>query len=158
MIFVTVGTELPFNRLVQAVDEWAFLAGRNDVFAQIGETDWKPKHIQFSQFIDPREFTERLVSASRIVAHAGMGSILTALNYGKPILVMPRSAALQEHRNDHQLATARRLLQMGRISVAFDEQELRRKLERLEELEAASRISPYADANLVSAISSFIRG
>ena len=47
-------------------------------------------------------------AAAAIVAHAGMGTILTALETGKRLLVMPRRAALGEHRNDHQLATVSR--------------------------------------------------
>ena len=39
MIFVTVGTDSPFDRLMQVVDEWAAASGRTDVFAQIGEGD-----------------------------------------------------------------------------------------------------------------------
>ncbi len=58
-------------------------------------------------------------AATAIVAHAGMGTILTALEMGKPLLVMPRRAALGEHRNDHQLATASRFAELGRVKVAF---------------------------------------
>ena len=90
MILVTVGTELPFNRLVRVVDEWALATGRQDVFAQIGETDWRPKHIAWSKFLQPTEFARRFAEAEIVVAHAGMGTILSALQWEKPILVMPR--------------------------------------------------------------------
>ena len=36
MIFVTVGTQLAFDRMIKAVDEWAGARGRTDVFAQVG--------------------------------------------------------------------------------------------------------------------------
>ncbi len=38
MIFVTVGEQLPFDRLVRAVDEWAAASGK-EVFAQIGNSE-----------------------------------------------------------------------------------------------------------------------
>ena len=53
-----------------------------------------------------------------------MGSIITALELGKRIIVMPRRADLGEHRSDHQVATAKRFAEQGRIEVAFNEREL----------------------------------
>jgi UDP-N-acetylglucosamine transferase subunit ALG13 len=53
------------------------------------------------------EFQARARNSSAIVSHAGIGSVLTAMEHGKPLVVMPRRADLREHRNDHQLATAR---------------------------------------------------
>ena len=64
MIFVTVGTQGQFNRLIRTVDEWAGLRGRTDVFAQTGLSDYRPKHICAKPFIDPTEFRERVESAS----------------------------------------------------------------------------------------------
>ena len=72
-----------------------------------------------------------MVAADAIVAHAGMGTILTALELGKPLLVLPRRASLGEHRNEHQLATARRFADTGRLAVAFDESELAQRLDEL---------------------------
>lgn len=156
MIFVTVGTDLPFNRLVRVVDEWAGASGCKDVFAQIGETDWRPAHIGWSKFIQPSEFTRRFSEADVVVAHAGMGTILSALQYEKPILVMPRRASLGEQRNEHQLATARRLSELGKINVAMDEQELRTMLDNLAQLRPRERIGPYASESLVTALRDFI--
>lgn len=36
MIFVTVGTQVQFDRLIRTVDEWAGARARSDIFAQIG--------------------------------------------------------------------------------------------------------------------------
>ena len=114
MIFVTVGTDLPFDRMVRVVDRWAADTGRREIFAQIGETAWRPAHMEFSNFLDPSEFVRRFSAARTIVAHAGMGTILSALRYEKAIVVMPRLAALEEQRNDHQMATARHSRKAGR--------------------------------------------
>ncbi len=156
MIFVTVGTDLPFNRLVRVVDEWAGAHQRSDVFAQIGETDWRPAHIGWSKFIQPPEFTRRFSEADVVVAHAGMGTILSALQFEKPILVMPRRATLGEQRNEHQLATARRLSELGKVNVAMDETELRSMLDRLGDLRPREKIGAYASDSLVSALREFI--
>lgn len=156
MIFVTVGTDLPFNRLVRVVDEWAGANRRSDVFAQIGETDWRPAHITCSKFLQPPEFTRRFSEADIVVAHAGMGTILSALQFEKPILVMPRRASLGEQRNEHQLATARRLSELGKVNVAMDETELRAMLDRLGDLRPREKIGAYASDSLVSALREFI--
>jgi UDP-N-acetylglucosamine transferase subunit ALG13 len=156
MIFVTVGTELPFNRLVRVVDEWAKAAGRHDVFAQIGETDWHPTQIAWSRFLQPSEFARRFSEAEFVVSHAGMGTILSALQWEKPILVMPRRASLGEQRNEHQLATARRLAELGKINVALDETELYSMLDSLSEFRPRAKIGAYANNSLIAALREFI--
>lgn len=152
VIFVTVGAQMAFDRMVRAVDEWAEKCGRSDVFAQIGPTDYTPRHIEHVGFLEPPQFAERAREASVIVAHAGMGSIITALTLGKPILVMPRRGDLRETRNDHQVATAKRLSELGKVAVAMDERELVERLGRLDELRATGAIGPFAQDSLLAAI------
>ncbi|MEM1082938.1 MAG: glycosyltransferase [Verrucomicrobiota bacterium] len=156
MILVTVGSDLPFDRMVKVIDEWAGETGRDDVFAQIGDTDWVPKHIRHARFLEPAEFSKRFKEADRVIAHAGMGSILSALCAGKPILVMPRRAALRETRNDHQVATAKHIRSLGKVETAFDEAELRSCLERIDFLETPSTVGRYASEGLVSAIRNLV--
>jgi UDP-N-acetylglucosamine transferase subunit ALG13 len=156
MLLVTVGTDLPFNRLVRTVDDWAAKNGRTDVFAQIGETDWKPAHIAHTKFIEPVDFNKRFAEADIIIAHAGMGTILSALKWGKPLVVMPRRASLGEQRNEHQLATAKHLLALGKVTVAFDEHELLSHLENLASLSSKPPIGPHASQSLISSINTFI--
>jgi UDP-N-acetylglucosamine transferase subunit ALG13 len=156
MIFVTVGTQLHFDRLVRAVDQWAGARGRADVFAQIGPSDHRFEHIQAKQFIEPTDFRQRVEMASLVIAHAGMGSIITALELGKRIIVMPRRASMGEHRNNHQVATAKQFAQQGRIEVAFNEQELIDKLDHLEAFEQVDRLSSQASQYLIESIRAFI--
>lgn len=131
MIFVTVGSQMPFDRLVRAVDNWAGRTGRTDVFAQIGPRGHQPRNCQHENLLDPARFKAVLREASLVVAHAGMGSIITALEHGKPILVMPRRGDLAETRNDHQVATAKRFREIGAVLVAMDENELLSRLDVL---------------------------
>ena len=156
MIFVTVGTDLPFNRMVKTIDEWAEENDRHDIFAQIGDGAWEPKHIRFSALLEPPEFTRLFKSASVIVSHAGMGTILSALHYGKPILVMPKRGSLGEHRSEHQVATARRMMELGNVNVAFDEDELRLRLDHLDHLVPSKRIESHAGSSLIAGLRNFI--
>ena len=156
MIFVTVGGQMPFDRLVRAVDEWA--AGRADVEieAQIGRTEYVPSNIPASEVLDPERFDEKMRRASLIVSHAGMGTILTALSIGKPIIVVPRRAALGEHRNDHQLATVRHLSESASIHVADDERALLSMLNSKDALPDPSRLSAAASPELLAFVRGFV--
>jgi UDP-N-acetylglucosamine transferase subunit ALG13 len=156
VIFVSVGTQLPFDRLVTAVDAWAGAAPDRQVFAQVGPTALRPRNIEYAPFVSPQECRERMLSATAIVAHAGMGSILTALELGKPLVVMPRRAALGEHRNDHQLATAQRFAGRTGVTVAFDEAELPLRLDDLDGTSSLPSINPYAPDDFVAALRAFI--
>ena len=156
MILVTVGTDKPFDRMMKVVDRWAADRGRTDVFAQIGEGGWEPRHIPFVNFFEPVEFKQRFSAAHLIIGHAGMGTILSALLHGKPILVMPKLARLGEHRNEHQTATAKRMMALGNVNVAFDEDEMFQKLDIIESLQARAPIQPYATGGLVEGIRNFI--
>lgn len=154
MIFATVGGQMPFERLIRLVDEWAGREGRDDVVAQVGLGE-TPRNLDCVRMFAPAEYRTTVREASVVVAHAGMGTILTALELGKPLLVLPRLAGLGETRNDHQVATARRLAEAGLVSAAFSESEFLKKLESVELLPAPAPISERAPDTLVERIRSF---
>lgn len=155
---MTVGTQLAFDRLITGVDEWAGGAPGREVFAQIGPSRLRPRHIEYAQFVSPEECHDRMTAAKAVVAHAGMGTILTALEMGKRLLVMPRRSALGEHRNDHQLATVRRFGELGRIKVALDDAELLLRLDELDRVVASPPISHWAPDDFVAGLKAFIAG
>lgn len=156
MIFVSVGSQMAFDRLIREVDAWAGARGRRDVFAQIGPSSYAPANLEAVDFLTPAEFEERVRSATALVSHAGTGTILTALALGKPLLVFPRRAALRETRNDHQLPTARHFAESGRVLAAYDEQSLWAQLDRIETFVPPNRIGAGASAELLSRIRRFV--
>ena len=156
MIFVTVGTQGQFDRLIRTVDEWAGVRGRTDVFAQTGPSDYRPSTSAPDSLLILPSSGNMLKSASLVIAHAGMGSIITALELGKQIIVMPRRANLGEHRNDHQVATAKRFAEQGRIMVALNEQELFEKLDQLKVIDETDRLNAEASPHLIAKIRTFI--
>ncbi len=156
MIFVTVGTQLPFDRLVLTVDAWAAAHPTVECFAQIGAAATPPKHVPFVPFVPAEEFDALVRRASLIVAHAGMGSVLTALRFEKPILIMPRHAAAKEHRDDHQLATARWLQERLGVRIAWTSEELQAQLDARESIPAAPGITPRATGPLIDRLRSFL--
>lgn len=158
MIFLTVGAQLPFDRLSRAVDAWAGAHPAVEIVAQIGTTGWRPTHLRWVASLSPTDFRSTVERCTAIVAHAGMGSIITALQYSKPILVMPRRGDLRETRNDHQIATAKRFRDLGHVEVAMDESELPEKLDRIGSSSARTRIGSTASPELIEAIRQFIGG
>jgi UDP-N-acetylglucosamine transferase subunit ALG13 len=158
MIFVTVGSQAPFDRLIQGVEQWARSRARFDVFAQIASSNLQPGHIKFTQFLEPADFSRAMQESSLIVAHAGMGSIISALELGKPIVVMPRRADLRETRNDHQIATAKRFGEQERIIVASDERDLPARLDYAVTLGGTERIHSQASPRLIATIREFLEG
>ncbi|MDO8413351.1 MAG: glycosyltransferase [Gallionellaceae bacterium] len=157
MIFVTVGTHTPFDRLVKTVDQWALASGRNDIFAQVGLADYRPANMQWTQFLSTEEYQQQYAAADVIVAHAGTGSIITALQLGKPILIMPRQASLRETRNDHQIATAEHFRRFESVTVARDEQELIIRLAEIDTLQGCPAIESHASHELMGAIRDYLR-
>lgn len=157
MILVTVGSQMPFDRLVRAVDDWCGRTSRSDVLAQIGPGAWKPRHARFVEFMTPDEFRENVRSASLIIGHAGMGTLLTCLQFARPLIVMPRRAMYGETRNDHQVATVDRFASVKGLTAARDEGELAACLDRWQSIETGEPIGQFAEPALIHAIRDFIR-
>lgn len=149
---------MPFDRLVSAVDRWASERNRGDIFAQIGHSDYRPQRIECRQLLEPEEFRRKYEVAAAIVAHAGTGSIITALQMGKPIVIMPRRANLMETRNDHQLATAEQFKKFSSVVVAWDERELPARLDEIDGMVGQTSVGKYASAELLKAVREFIDG
>jgi UDP-N-acetylglucosamine transferase subunit ALG13 len=165
MIFLTMGTQEPFDRLVRAMDDWYSRTERTHVlFGQIADQrdgGYVPRNFEWVSRLSPVDYAARFAQADLIVSHAGMGSILTALHHSKPIVVMPRRAELREHRNDHQLATVKRLGVRPGIYVAEDEMCLPDALERvLSDLSVLGkgRLTEFADPRFTDALRAFLLG
>lgn len=164
MIFLTIGSHEPFDRLVRALDEWCQGPGAGQVvFGQITAPradGYQPRNFEWVSRLTPVDYAARVARADLIVSHAGMGSIITALHDGKPIVVMPRRGHLRETRNDHQYTTARRLAHRPGIYVAEDETQLAEVIARA--LDDAARrpdrtlLADLADPGFTSALRSFL--
>ncbi|MEM6691141.1 MAG: glycosyltransferase, partial [Planctomycetota bacterium] len=108
------------------------------------------------QFMGVEEMKRVVRECRLVVSHAGIGSILTALTFQKPIVVFPRHASLGEHRNDHQLSTARRFRNRPGVTVVNNPEELFEQLTQGMSLSLGSEISPFASESLTDTIRSFI--
>lgn len=106
------------------MDLWAGEHPDVGIFMQTGETTYRPRFCAFEAFTGHEQWEQLFQDAGRVISHAGMGTILKSLDYGKPLIIVPRLAALGEHRNDHQVATAKRFEGFGNITVVSDTERL----------------------------------
>lgn len=157
MIFVAVGTQFPFDRMIKVVDKWASSMNIKDVTAQIGEGVYRPSFCKYHKYMDHKDFHEHQIAADLLIGHAGMGTIISAMELGKPVIIMPRKSSLGEHRNDHQLATANYFKNKPSVYVAMDEKELLELLINYKKLLGeVEKISAVASAELIGYVKNFI--
>lgn len=108
MIFVAVGTQkFPFNRLLKAVDdliEQGVLT--EEVFAQVGHSDYVPRNYAYKDFLSKEDFHARISDCNLLITHSGVATIVAGLKLYKPVVVVPRHAQYAEHVDDHQVQIA----------------------------------------------------
>lgn len=157
MIFVAVGTQFSFDRLVQYMDEWAG-ANEEPVIAQIGDGAYEPKHMQWERFLNGDQYNQYITDASAFVSHAGMGNIISAREHQTPIIVINRQYELGEHRNNHQ---ADGLLWMGKLPgvyTASTQEELVAQLSQRQNLECPAESDNQKRQQLVTFLGDYIEG
>jgi UDP-N-acetylglucosamine transferase subunit ALG13 len=133
MIFVTVGTHTQsFNRLLEEVDRLvASGVIKEKVVAQIGNSSYEPKNMEWFRFTGFKEL-HRFHSKARIfITHGGVGSILDGLVNGKPVIAVPRLKKYNEHVNDHQLDIVKKLENKKKIIAVYDVKKLRYALSKV---------------------------
>ena len=130
MIFATIGTQLPFDRLLSGLDTWAARNSKVPIVAQVGSSSHCFRYLNTVSAMPQSEFRRHFQAANLVVAHAGMGTILSALELGKLLIIMPRRSQFGEHRNDHQQDTAREMARFPNVVVAGNGEDLHSTLDR----------------------------
>ena len=87
MIFVTVGTSLPHNELIEKIDN---LIGQgiiqDEAIAQIGAGTYMPKNIEYIRFAPSLE--EYYQKAEIVVSNCGAGTIMENVTKGRKLVVI----------------------------------------------------------------------
>lgn len=128
MILVTVGNHNQgFDRLVKKMDEIALKIDEK-IIIQIGDTKYKPLNADYFTF-DSYENMKKLNGEARVVvSHAGVGSIITALEQGTPIIIVPRLKKFNEVLDDHQMEIAEAISGNKNVKVIYDVNDLEKIL------------------------------
>ena len=160
MIFASVGSQLPFDRMVRAIDEWARDNPQTRVYIQIGDGAYEPQHAGFARTITVKEYRERVRSSSLFVAHVGMGSILQGLEARKQMLLLPRLASQREHTTDHQLHTAARFKDTPGLKIVDDVATLKTDMTRLLKapMKASTGIPRFAAGVFTDKVAAYLAG
>jgi UDP-N-acetylglucosamine transferase subunit ALG13 len=154
MIFVTIGTQEPFDRLIKAMDDISLKMGVKVIAQVSSRSKLKVENMEVLDFISPTEFDRLFKEADLIVAHAGMGTIISALVNKKPLIVLAREKKLMEHRSDHQIATAKHFEDLGLLDVAWDTDDLESKIYMFinNQIKIKPTIGSYASVSLINSI------
>ena len=130
MIFITLGTQkFQFNRILKKIDELVSESKINEqVFAQIGYSDYTPKHYDYKKFIDRDEFQQQMKKSNIVITHGGTGTIITAVKNEKKVIAVPRLKEYGEHVDNHQLQILEEFENIGIIKAAYNMDELEKTL------------------------------
>ena len=134
MILVSLGTQdKEFTRILKAIDH-AIEEGwiQEEVVAQIGQTHYQSTNMKLLDFLKESEFDELLQQARIVITHGGVGTIIHAVNAGKPVIATPRLAKYGEHHNDHQLQIIKRFAEMGCLIPLYEMEDLKDCLKQAE--------------------------
>lgn len=134
MIFVIVGSQkFQFNRLLKEIDR---LIEENkiteEIFAQIGYSDYKPKNYKYSNFLDRDEFSNIMSKCDKVITHGGTGAIMGALKQEKKVIVVPRLKRFGEHVDDHQIQIISEFKELDFIEAIYDINDLKNVINKVE--------------------------
>jgi UDP-N-acetylglucosamine--N-acetylmuramyl-(pentapeptide) pyrophosphoryl-undecaprenol N-acetylglucosamine transferase len=88
------------EQLVQVIPEGT------EVLWQTGDTNTSGLAIKSHVNLPTHELLSAIAECDAVITHAGIGSILSALQAGKRPVVIPRRAQFKEHVDDHQTLIA----------------------------------------------------
>lgn len=157
-IFVTLGSQkFQFNRLLKAVDELCekkFIVAE-DVFAQIGYSDYLPQNYRYKSFLDREEFSSEIGKSDIVITHGGTGAIIGAVKKGKKVIAVPRLAKYREHVDDHQLQVIKQFDDLNLICSCQEISELKKALEIVRHTKYNSYESNTI--NIINSIENYIK-
>jgi UDP-N-acetylglucosamine transferase subunit ALG13 len=117
----TYGFRRALEHLTRVLPE--VLGADAEVLWQVGVTDVSGLGIDAREKVPAAELHVAMSNADLVIAHAGIGSALTALDRGQCPVLLPRLAAHDEHVDDHQLMIAGELDRRG-LAVSRDPERL----------------------------------
>jgi len=157
MIFLTVGSQMPFDRMVKVVNEWASLNPDVEVVAQIGDSIESFDCLSTFSSLSPQEYDQYVLSADLVIGHAGMGTVITCREFCKPLAVMARRGDFLETRNEHQVATTKWICEWRCVEEFNNVEELAASIAKLLENCSEMELGAAAESELVSNIRTIIR-
>ena len=156
MIFVTLGTQdKSFERLLKAIDREIERGNiKEKVVVQAGYTNYETKNMEIMDLVSQDEFDKLMKECSLLITHGGVGSILTGIKYGKPVIAAARLKKYKEHNNDHQKQIIKEFGDLGYILELRDFNKLGKMIEKSKTFKARKFTSNTH--NMVKLVSDYI--
>ena len=123
-LFISVGSRFAMDRLLNSVESVLQQHPSLSARAQIASSDFQSELLLTERWIDQDDFEQAIDECDIFISHAGMGNILLASKFQKPIVIMPRLPHLSEHINDHQIGTCEALRDRPLVHIVNNAQEL----------------------------------
>lgn len=143
LIFVTLGSQkFQFNRILEEIDH--LLDEKyidEEVFAQIGYSDYKPKNYQYKQFLDREEFSKIMDKCDKVITHGGTGAIVNAVKKEKKVIAVPRLSKYGEHVDNHQIQIVNQFKSMELIEGISDVSKIKEALIKIDNISYRKYIS-----------------
>lgn len=139
-VFVTVGTQLSFDRLLHCVDQWAQNNTEVEIIVQSCNSDVIFNNIKVKNIFSPQEYKEIVSRSDVLVGHAGMGTIIAAHEQQIPLIIMPRLYSLGEHRNNHQLSTSEKFKNVEGVYLAENRADFIRLMDDVKSLSSCKSL------------------
>ena len=105
---------------------------KEEVFAQIGYSDYRPKNYKSKEFLDREEFSTIMKKCNKVITHGGTGAIIGAVKNKKKVIAVPRLSEFGEHVDDHQLQITSEFSKMNFIYTVIDIRNLETALLQIE--------------------------
>jgi UDP-N-acetylglucosamine transferase subunit ALG13 len=125
LAFVTVGTVMPFDRLVKGVEALkaqSLLPER--VIAQVGDGGYRPEGWEVHERMPFNEVQAILAKADIVFCHGGTGSLVTGCQAGCRVIAIPRDPVRGEHYDNHQEEIVTAFAERGLIQTVTEADQL----------------------------------
>ena len=127
---------------------------KEEVFAQICYSDYKPKNYKFKKFLDRDEFINITDKCDKVITHGGTGAIVGAVKKGKKVIAVSRQEKFGEHVDNHQCEIVNQFNDMKFIEGVNEINELSNKLLKINDYKFKKYVSNTE--NIVESIDKFI--
>lgn len=156
MIFITLGSQkFQFNRLLKEIDRLVEEGHiTEEVFAQVGYSDYKPKNYKYKDFLDRIEFSHFMDKCNKVITHGGTGAIINAVKKHKKVIAVPRLKEFNEHVDNHQIEIISQFSEMGIIKGIENIEELKIAIYEIDNIEFRNYMSNTD--NIINSIEKFL--
>lgn len=125
LVFVTVGTDHhPFDRLVAWADAWVSTRDAGVPCLIQSGTSKPPTRAEWRDYVRYDEMCDAMGRAVAVLCHGGPATIMDARRLGRVPIVVPRSADLGEHVDNHQQRFAARMAELGQVHLARTQEDV----------------------------------